>query len=207
MTPPLALVHLPRSASQSVHAAFTQCGIEVRLVRTPDEVINAAHDGALVRAILRHPVDRLESYFNLRLRSGRPLQPKTWSDREASSFAVIRSFAALCDALVGDDVWLQSVAERMLVTLSKGHGNLLDLHRQCPASVLRVAGTFDALPAAVESIAADLGCAAPTLSDDPAVIDATPPSLRSTPSEAGRAAIRQVMRAEIFVYQDLLVTN
>jgi len=207
MTRALALVHLPRSASNSVSAAFSTVGVDVRLVYTPDEVAQAAHEGALVRAILRHPVDRLESYFNLRLRSGRPHRPDVWSDREASSFAVIPSFAALCDGLGGDDVWLQSVAERMLLTLSSGYRNLFDLHRQCPASVLRVAGTFEMLPASVASIAADLGCEAPTLPDDPSIIDATPATLRSVPSTAGLAAISQAMRAEISVYLDLLATN
>ena len=67
-----------------------------------------------------------------------------------------------------------------------------------------IAGSLDDLPAAVERLSAMLGCAVPLLPTDPAVLDATPPTLPRGRTALAELGLRARLAEEIEHYEQLL---
>jgi len=202
----LVLVQLPRTARASLATAFRSVGVDVHLP-APHEVAAVLQQvSAPAVAVLRHPVDRLQSWFNLRLRSGRPHRPQVWSDGEAALFSVLRTFDDLGHAVTHADEWMRSVGDRAVLEWSHGYQSLLQVLPDPSDDRVAIIDGFHDLPAAVASIAALIGCAVPALPDDAAIIDATPASLRGVPDELALMGLRIRYAEEIAHYRALLAT-
>lgn len=202
----ILFAQLPRTARGSLCTAFQSVGVEVALTDSDEVARSEAAKGTRVVSVLRHPVDRLQSYFNFRLRAGRPHQPELWSATEAALFSVLHTYDDFCQALLSTDELRRSIAECLLYEFGRQHKDLGHVFGDPSTSPIHVAGTFDDLSAAVEAIATLAGCRTPTLTTDPSVIDATPPSLRSALSPVAQMGMRVHMAEEIALY-DMLNTR
>jgi len=200
----LVLVQLPRTARASLAAAFESVGVTVHLPAPQAAAGVLQQVSAPAVAVLRHPIDRLQSLFNLRLRSGRPHRPVGWTDGEAALFSVLRNFDDLGHAVTSTDEWLRSVGDRAVLEWSRGYGSLLDVLPNPADDRVAIIGGFDDLPAAVRSIAALIGCDVPALPDDAATVDATPASLRAAPDALALMGLRIRFAEEIAHYEALL---
>jgi hypothetical protein len=201
----VVLLQPARTARGSIVAAFATVGVELDVLRRLKRVQRAVREDLRVVTVLREPVDRLQSYFNLRLRSGRPHHPLVWTDNEAAVFSVLRTFDMWGEAFVSDDPWLRSVAERAMSVFSADCGSLAELETLVQDSGSVVVGDVADLPAAVARLAALLECDVPALPDDPAVIDATPESMRTPVSELAMTGFRSRLGDELAAYDALTV--
>ncbi|MDP2293308.1 MAG: hypothetical protein Q8M22_19160 [Actinomycetota bacterium] len=201
--PDLVLLQLPRTARASLVTAFAGVGVTVHLPQFGRRATELPA-GAPVATVLRHPIDRLQSHFHLRVRAGRPHHPEMWTDWEAAFFTAIHTFDAWGEAIISTNEFLRSAADRGLLLWHSHERTLLELLDQPAHRDAFVAGSVDDLPAAVERLAALVQCDVPELSTDPAVIDATPPTLPRERSELAEMGFRIRLADEIERYETLL---
>ena len=202
----LVLVQLPRTARSSLAAAFESVGVRVYLVDHcgTDDLPSPTTGHAVIAAVLRDPVDRLQSWFHSRLRAGRPFRPAMWTDWEAAFFTAIPSFDRFGEAMCATDEFLRSAAERGLSMWQDTAGTLTGAYGIAKRPAVEVAGTVADLPAAVERLSAMLGCATPLLQTDASLIDATPPTLPRQRSPLAEFGLRARLADEIERYEQLL---
>lgn len=200
----LLLLQLPRTATASLVHAFAGVGIKAEVPQHLGQVRQAQRADVPIATVVRDPIDRYQSWFNTRLRSGRPHHPQIWNDREAAVFSVLRSANALGEALISEDPWLRSVGDRALVMWFNHYSPITQLAEIVEETGATVAGDMSDLPAAVARIAKLVGCAIPALPTDEAIIDATPESLRAPLSPLASAGFRTRLDEERAAYEELL---
>ncbi len=200
----LALLQLPRTAQASIVAAFATVGVEVTIVDNTKQVTRAERKATPLAMVLRDPIDRLESHFNSRLRSGRPYHQEIWSDWEAGLFTVLPTFNAWGEAILSKNEFLRSAADRAYVYWMRHFPNLEELVSKRWTAGAKVAGDVADLPAAVRNLAGIIGCDVPALPDDPAIIDPTPESLRAERTSLAEMGLRNQFAKEIEIYERLL---
>lgn len=202
----LVLVQLPRTARGALAAAFESVGVRVHLVDRcgTDELPSPATGHAVSAAVLREPVERLQSWFHSRLRAGRPFRPAMWTDWEAAFFTALPSFDRFGEAMCSADEFLRSAAERGLSMWQHTAGTLTAAYGADQRPPVEIAGTMTDLPAAVERLSVMLGCAVPLLPTDASLIDATPPTLPRQRSPLAELGLRARLAEEIDRYEQLI---
>ena len=200
----LALLQLPRTAQASIIAAFATVGVEVRIVDNSKQVTRAERHALPVAMVLRDPISRIKSHFNSRLRSGRPYHQEIWTDWEAGLFTVLPTFNAWGEAIVSQNEFLRSAADRAYVYWMRHFPSLETIVSNRWTAGATIAGDVADLPTAVRRLAAFVGCDVPQLPDDPAIIDPTPDSLRAELTELAALGFRNQFAKEIELYERLL---
>lgn len=200
----LVLLQLPRTARASLVTSFAGVGVTVHLPQFGRHGIAELPADSPVATVLRHPIDRLQSHFHLRLRAGRPHHPEMWTDWEAAFFTAIHSFDAWGEATISTNEFLRSAADRGLLLWHSSQRTLIELLDRPAHRDAFIAGSVDDLPAAVERLAALMHCDLPALSGDPVVIDATPATLPTERSELAEMGFRIRLADEIERYERLL---
>lgn len=200
----LVLLQLPRTARASLVTAFAGVGVTVHLPRFDRRGVAELPADAPVAAVLRHPIDRLQSHFHLRLRAGRPHHPEMWTDWEAAFFAAIHTFDAWGEAIISTNEFLRSAADRGLLLWHSHQRTLIELLDQPAHRHAIIAGSVDDLPAAVQRLAELAQCPVPELPTDEAIVDPTPPTLPKERSELAEMGFRIRLADEIERYEALL---